>query len=217
MESENEIVTEGNRADEMRQDRLWFLESMDRINRTIQGTDDLEQMSHVLDAVLSIFGCDRAWIVYPCDAESRTWRTVAGRARPGFAASVFLSLDLPMDAEVAHVHRVVRASGAAVRFGPEVNNPIPTGIAERSRVQSQMCLAVYPKTDKPYIFGLDQCTWARNWTEAEQRLFEATGQRLAILLTSLSMSRDLQESKARLEEPQRVARVGHWEWDLDTD
>jgi hypothetical protein len=81
MEPENETVTEGNGADEVRQDRLWFLESMDRINRTIQGTEDFEQMSQVLDAALSIFGCDRAWIVYPCDAESRTWRTVAQRAR----------------------------------------------------------------------------------------------------------------------------------------
>ena len=32
-----------------------------------------------------------------------------------------------------------------------------------------------------------------------------------------AMSRDLQESKARLEEAQRVAHVGHWEWDLGTD
>jgi PAS domain S-box-containing protein len=217
MESENEIVTEGNRADEVRQDRLWFLESMDRINRTIQGTDDFDQMSHLLDAALSIFGCDRAWIVDPCDAETRTWRTVAERARPEIADSMFLGLDLRMDAEVAHVHRIVRASEAAVRFGPGANNPIPSGIVERFGVQSQMYLAVYPKTDKPYIFGLDQCTSARNWTEAEQSLFEATGQRLAVLLTSLSMSRDLQESKARLEEAQRVAHVGHWEWDLETD
>ena len=32
-----------------------------------------------------------------------------------------------------------------------------------------------------------------------------------------ALSRDLQESKARLEEAQRVAHVGHWEWDLETD
>jgi PAS domain S-box-containing protein len=31
------------------------------------------------------------------------------------------------------------------------------------------------------------------------------------------LSRELQESKARLEEAQRVAHVGHWEWDLETD
>jgi len=31
------------------------------------------------------------------------------------------------------------------------------------------------------------------------------------------LSRELQESKARLEEAQRVAHVGHWEWDLETN
>jgi PAS domain S-box-containing protein len=35
--------------------------------------------------------------------------------------------------------------------------------------------------------------------------------------TLAELSRDLQESKARLEEAQRVASVGHWEWDLETD
>jgi PAS domain S-box-containing protein len=35
--------------------------------------------------------------------------------------------------------------------------------------------------------------------------------------TLAELSRDLQESKARLEEAQRVAHVGHWEWDLETD
>jgi PAS domain S-box-containing protein len=35
--------------------------------------------------------------------------------------------------------------------------------------------------------------------------------------TLVELSRDLQESKARLEEAQRVAHVGHWEWDLETD
>jgi PAS domain S-box-containing protein len=35
--------------------------------------------------------------------------------------------------------------------------------------------------------------------------------------TLAELSQDLQESKARLEEAQRVAHVGHWEWDLETD
>jgi PAS domain-containing protein len=35
--------------------------------------------------------------------------------------------------------------------------------------------------------------------------------------TLADLSRDLQESKARLEEAQRVAHVSHWEWDLETD
>jgi PAS domain S-box-containing protein len=35
--------------------------------------------------------------------------------------------------------------------------------------------------------------------------------------TLAELSRELQESKARLEEAQRAAHVGHWEWDLETD
>jgi len=212
------VEAQGKYADEERRSHLWFLESMDRINRTIQGTDDLElTMSHALDAVLSIFGCDRAWMIYPCDPESQTWRTVIERAGPGFADSSFLGRDFPMDAEVADMHRIVRSSEAAVRFGLRSDNPIPAEVAERFRVRSQICLAVDPKIDKPYIFGLDQCSRARSWTSQEQRLFEAIGQRLATLLTSLLMSRDLQESKTRLEEAQRVAHIGYWIWDLKTD
>ena len=42
--------------------------------------------------------------------------------------------------------------------------------------------------------------------------------RIATLLTSGSReSRELEESKARLEEAQRVAHVGYWVWDLQTN
>jgi hypothetical protein len=44
-----------------------------------------------------------------------------------------------------------------------------------------------------------------------KRLDEA-GQRLVTLLASLATSRDLQESKARLEEAQRVTHIGYWVW-----
>ena len=46
---------------------------------------------------------------------------------------------------------------------------------------------------------------------------DEVGQRLARLLTRLFTSRDLQESKAWPEEAQRVAHVGYWVWDLETN
>ena len=64
-------VTERRRAKEEHQAQLWFLESMDAIDRAIQGTSDLEQMmGDVLDVVLMIFRCDRAWLLYPCDPDA---------------------------------------------------------------------------------------------------------------------------------------------------
>jgi PAS domain S-box-containing protein len=122
-----------------------------------------------------------------------------------------------MDAAMASVHRLVSSSKGAVCFGKETNEAISDYGAELLGVRSQICLAIHPKIDKPYMLGLDQCTHARNWTHQEQRLFEAIGQRIATSLTSLLLSRDLQESKARLEEAQRVAHVGYWDWNIETN
>jgi PAS domain-containing protein len=138
------------------------------------------------------------------------------RTRPEFPGAFVLGFGLLLDPEVARIHRLVRASSSAVRFGAGSEIPVPTAIAERFSVQSQIMMAVYPKTDRPYLFGLDQCTHPRIWTRQEQTLFESIGKRLTDTLTSLLMSRDLQESKARLEEAQRIAHVGYWERDLET-
>ena len=170
MEPDNEIVTEGNRAGEVRQDRLWFLESLDQINRAIQDTDDFEQMSRVLETVLSILGCDRARIVYPCDPDSKTVRTVADSARPAFAHSVLVGVDVPMDAATAGLHRLVSASERPVCFVTETNEAISDCGAESLGVRSQICLAIHPKIDKPYMLGLDQCTHARSWTPSDGKL-----------------------------------------------
>src|SRR5258707_174182 len=43
---------------------------------------------------------------------------------------------------------------------------------------------------------------------------DKVGQRVASWLISLLTSHDLQESKARLEEAQRVAHIGYYEWNL---
>src|SRR5580700_3266109 len=216
MEPGNEIVIEGDRTDAVLQDRLWFLESMDQISRSMQGTEGLGQLSHVLETVLPIFGCDRVWLAYPCDPESRTWRMVAQHACPEFADCTSLDLDLSMDAEIVEAIRLVTVSEVAVRFGAAASNSLPGVLAKRFGVQSQMCIAVHPKTGKPYTFGLDQCAGPRTWTRQEEELFEAAGKRLATLLTNLLLSRDLMENKARLEEAQRVAHVGHWDWNLET-
>ena len=61
-------ITDRKRADQERQAHVWFLESMDRVNRAIQGAIDLDQlMEEVLEATLSIFDCDRAFLAHPCD------------------------------------------------------------------------------------------------------------------------------------------------------
>ena len=162
----------------------------------MQGTEGLGQLSHVLETVLPIFGCDRVWLAHPCDTESRTWRMVAQHACPEFAGSTSPDLDLSMDAEIAEAIRLVAVSEVAVRFGAAASNSLPGALAERFGVQSQMCIAVRPKTGKPYTFGLDQCA-GRALDKAGEELFKQQASVLR-LLTNLLLSRDLLENRPGL-------------------
>ena len=209
--------TERKQADEERQIRLWFLESMDKVNRAIEGTNDLEQMTcEVLDAVLSIFACDRAWLVYPCDPEAPSWRATMEQTRPEWLGAFAPRIDLPMDAEVADVFQTARASSGAVEYGSKSERPVPAQLAQRFGIQSCIGIAVYPKVDKPYMFGLHQCSYPRVWTAPEKRLFREVGRRMGDALTGLLMLRNLRESEGKLEQAQRIAHVGYWDYDLDT-
>src|SRR5438445_255093 len=188
-------ITERKRTE---QNRRWFVESMDRVNRAIQGTNDLEQMmSDVLDAALSIFDCDRAWLVYPCDPEAHSHGVKMQRTRPEYPGLFGVGDEVPMDPETAGVLRTVRASSGPVRFGPGSQHPLPAEMAKRLGIQSRIVMALYPKGDQPYMFGLSQCSYPRIWALQEERLFQEIGRRLTDALTSLSIFRSLRESEKR--------------------
>jgi PAS domain S-box-containing protein len=211
-------ITERKQAEEEHRNHLSFLESMDQVNRAIQGTNDLERMmSDVLEAVLSVFHCDRAWLVYPCDPNAASCNVPMEHVRPEFPGAFALGRELPVDTEFAKTFQMVRGSSQPVRFGPGSTNSLPEEVAKRFNIQSMIATALYPKGDKPYMLGLHQCSYARVWTAQEERLFQEIGHRLEDALTSFLVFRNLGESERKLEEAQRLTHVGYWERDTDTD
>jgi PAS domain S-box-containing protein len=190
-------ISERKRAEEALRAHLSFLESMDRVNRAMHGTNDLEKMmSEVLHAVLDIFACDRAWLTYPCDPAAAGWRAVMEQTRPEFPGAFSLGTELPLDGDVATVFRTARAASGAVSFGPGCELPVPAQLAHSFGIRSVLAMALYPKGDQPYLFGLHQCSRPRAWTAQDQQLFEAIGRRLSDALTSLLIFRSLRESEA---------------------
>lgn len=208
-------ITQRKRAEEEHQTHLWFLESLDRVDRAIQGASDIEQMMRgVLDTAVAIFGADRAALLYPCDPKAAAWWVVMDRAAPGITSRV--ARNTPMAPDFAHMLQFVLDAGAPVQFGPGAEHPLPAA-AESLDARSGLLVAVHPKVDKPYLFGLTQSASPRVWASHEERLFQEIGRRIEDALTILLTVRSLRESAAKLDEAQRIARVGYWENDLDTD
>src|SRR5258708_6117111 len=84
-----------------------FIESLDQVNSALRGTDDLKQMmSDVLDRALSIFDCDRAWLVFPCNPSAASWRAPMERTRPQYPRALALGLDQPVDPAIAQMWQI---------------------------------------------------------------------------------------------------------------
>jgi PAS domain S-box-containing protein len=193
-------VTERRRAEEDHEAQLWFLESMDAVDRAIQGTSDLERMmGDVLDVVLAAFGCDRAFLVYPHNPEADVHRVRMERTRPEYAGALAAGVGIPDEREAARLSDTVLGASGPVRFDPESDRALPPRLAERFRVKSMIAMAVYPKVDRPYMFGLHQCSHPRVWKPREERLFHEIGRRLADALDTLLMFRNMRESERKLE------------------
>jgi signal transduction histidine kinase len=190
------------------QAQMRSLESLDRIDRAIQGSSDLDDMmGDVLDIVLPTFGCDRAWLVYPCDPDVfrpgepdvSHQRVRVERTRPEYPGAADAATGIPNDLEVAGVARLALSSSGPVRFDPEADHEVPTQLTERFGVKSMIAMAVYPKVDRPYLFGLHQCSYRRVWTPQEEGLFHEIGRRLSDALHTVLMFRNLRESERKLE------------------
>jgi PAS domain S-box-containing protein len=180
----------------------------------MQGTNDLDQMlGDVLDAVLEIFESERAWLLYPCDPDAPSWRPVMERTSPQFPGAAARGRDLPMSTEAAEVARAALDSVGALPAGPGHARQVKPEIAEHFGVRSEILMALRPQGDRPYLFGLHQCSQPRSWTKEEQRLFEEISHRLSDALGSVTAFRGLRESERRLEAAQRLAHVGWWERD----
>lgn len=202
-------ITEAGRNEQEHQAHLHFLESLDQVNRAIQGTNNLEKMmSDVLEAILNCFGCDRAWLIYPCDPESASWSVPMEQTHPDYPGGFAAGIDYPMTTESAAAINAYLSSSEPVTLITDIESPDSPDFLRDYQVRSLIGTAIYPKIGKPWVFGLHQCSYQRVWTSEEKRLFSEIGHRLSDGLTSLLIYREQRESDERFRQAFEFAAIG---------
>lgn len=192
-----ETMTESREAREDYRAHLSFLESMEKVNRAIREATDLEEMlNNVLETVLETFKSDRVWLLYPCDPGASTFRIHLERTHPDFPGALAVGNDIVMTVETSAAMGAALHSEEPVCFDPESGYNLPD-VVKQFGTLSQIIMALYPKVEKPWLFGMHQCSYERVWTTEDRRLFREIGRRLADSLSSLLFSRNLAESEER--------------------
>lgn len=176
---------------------ICHLESIAALGKAISETQDIAQMmNNAMKVTLSVFKCDRAWLLSPCDPNAPSCRIpieVASSEYPSIKET-----EIPMVPEISEAMRDILSATGPIAFGFSYEHKVPSIIAKPFSVQSQLSLAINPKIGKPWILGLHQCSYARVWTENELKLFSEFGQQIGVSL-GLSISfEELQKSEKRL-------------------
>lgn len=205
-------VTAHKQAEDERRTHLWFLESMNQINRAMQGANDIEEMmGNVLDVVLSIFDCDRVTLMHPADPNALAYTVAMARTRPEHPINLMAS---PISEDTARLFRLVLAAEKPVRLGAIADPSLPGSAMGPDGTTSGLVMALRPKIDAPYLLSVNQSSHARVWTDREERLFQEIGRRLEDALTTLLVLRDLRESAQRYRNIFQTAAVSIWEEDF---
>jgi len=183
--SENKKIKEAN-ASYIKQ-----LENMQRIydaSRASPLPDDA--LNSVISEIRNIFNVDRAWLLYPCDADADFWEVPVESTVTEYPGAFALNQKLPMSAELRPL--IFNALNA---LEPVVYCPMPSLGTEVDQfaVRSMMVLAIGPKYGKPWLFGLHQCSYERQWSDEEKTLFDSIGRRISDLLSAAFLNRDLRK------------------------
>jgi len=157
------------------QEHIHHLESLETLGKVINETQNKEEMmDNAINVTLSVFNCDRAWLLYPCDPNAPSLRVSIESTRSDGAN--ILNTDISV---VSEVMRDTFSAKAPLAFGHEYEHKVPSIIAEQFSVQSMLCQAIRPKIGKPWMLGLHQCSDARVWTKNEIKLFRDFGQHIS--------------------------------------
>ncbi len=194
-------ITERKQLEIDRESQLQHLQSMDRINRLIVGAQDPEELlDTVVRELLTIFACDRARLMYPCDPSAQFVQVKFEHARPEYSSSRPRGFRLPVDETTRDtMHMLLAADQPMAIHGAQVRQVINPEVVEQFQIRSLLFTPVIPRVGLPWILSLHQCSHARVWTGQEQRLFGAIRRRLEDALSSLLIFRELRESERQLQ------------------
>lgn len=186
--------TENYYAQKNKQFYIHYLESINRISRIINRASDVKQMtSDVVKALIGVFNCTRSWLIYPVDPNAKTWRVLYEFHLPEWEPLYIQNVDMPIDEAVIKIFNDTLNSETPVVYNH--NNLHPWPLAEDYSILSQMNITLRPKTGKPWMLGLHQCDYSREWSKLEIDLFAEISQRVADSLTNTLLYENLAKSE----------------------
>ncbi len=194
LESENAKLKQ---IDDALTSRLSYLGNLELVDHVIRNATGVEQMmSDVLQAMLKIFGTDRAWLLYPCAPDEATMNVQMEKTRPKYPGAFVSGEAIPMQSNTLAVCKAALEKDEVLTFDYRTPGSAQK-IADKYLVLTEIILAIHPNTGSPWLLGMHQCSHYRNWTAEDKSLFHNIGSRIKDSLGSMMLLRDLKTGEEK--------------------
>ncbi len=197
-------------------EHTWYLEGLDRISRILaENLEQVPMLDRVVAEVLELFDADRAWLLKAAPPEEGGYEVPIERTRDRYPGAVAAGLRFPEDEFGRRMMQRLLSAREPLVLQTDEMEDAPDDL-ERFEVRSQMLVAIRPRLGAPWILGIHQCSGRRQWSPVERRLFQSIAERVGIALAGVRLMEEIRRSEQRLQEAEKIARVGTWELDLDS-
>ena len=150
-----------------------YFENMNIISESVsQSTKVGEMIKRVIEDVFNIFKADRAWLLYPCDPDSPTFQVPYEHTKPEYPGALESGIDSPVDEGIKQIFEDLLSTDKVITYDQSNESFRNSEPVKKFYMQSQMVIAMHPKTGSPWVLGLHQCSHERIWTSEEQKLFK---------------------------------------------
>ena len=180
---ENQVIIASN---------IKYFENMNIISESVsQSTEVGEMIKRVIEDVFNIFKADRAWLLYPCDPDSPTFQVPYEHTKPEYPGALESGIDSPVDEGIKQIFEDLLSTDEVIAYDLSNESFRNSEPVKKFYMQSQMVIAMHPKTGSPWVLGLHQCSHERIWTSEEQKLFKDISLKVKDALNNLLLFKEL--------------------------
>jgi len=174
-----------------------LIDSLQRLNEVSNRAASIEQMlDNALSEMLTIFGCDRVWLLHPCDPNASHFDVKMEKTLSQWSGDY--AQETSVEITPAHKLGIEQCLSSP---GPSVSDLRTATFAreamEASSTKIELSVVIETRVGKPWLLGLHHCARHHNFSDDEIMVFNEMANRLAEALNSMLALKNARRSEER--------------------
>jgi len=174
-----------------------LIDSLQRLSDVSNSSSSIEEMmNNSLDELLSIFACDRAWLLHPCDPNAAFFDVKMEKTQPQWpgACASHTSVEITHEYKLGF-ERFLASSGPTV-IDTRTDLFAREAMAVHS-IKSQLSVVIKTRMGKPWLIGVHHCESHHDFSDDEIMIFNELANRLTEALNGMLALQAARRSEER--------------------